>query len=192
MKLNNEEAILKNLHHHWMTFVGRALKYVFVIPPFYLVAFIFSGLLGKVSTAWLYFGIAIFFALFMAYDLFFYYMDKLIITTRRVIHVDWKGVFRMTESEVDIEDIQDIVIREHGFIAYFSWFDYGDFLVETASTKATINFESAPDPKGIKNFIYHLEIKPTKIDSVQSVSPIINDRERQTEERAATYAGINE
>lgn len=55
-----------------------------------------------------------------------------------------------------LNDIQDIKTSEKGLISYIPFLDYGTFALETASAKTTILFEQAPDPEGIRQYIYHV------------------------------------
>jgi hypothetical protein len=69
-----------------------------------------------------------------------------------------------------MSDIQDITTVEHGLFSAIPFFDYGSFKLDTASAKTILLFNQAPDPEGIKHFIYHLQIKPSRIGPVGSVS----------------------
>jgi len=45
---------------------------------------------------------------------------------------------------------------EKGLLSYFSFFDYGQIRIDTASSHTTLTFEDAPNPEGIRQFIYHV------------------------------------
>ena len=178
MHLNDDEEVVKTYHHHGTTFALRAFGMLFVSFPFYLVAFFLSTVLSPASMAMTYGGITLIFGLVMAYDLILYYFDRLVITNRRVVHIDWKSAMKRDEHEAEISDIQDVSTEEAGIFAILPIFDYGTFKLETASTKTSIVFTEAPDPEGIKHFIYHLNIKPSRIGS-SKFTPI-DDTARQT------------
>ena len=88
-----------------------------------------------------------------------YRLDRLVITNQRMVWVNWSSFFRKEEHELEFRDIQDIHTREKGILSYFRIFDYGLFQVETAASSVTINFEDAPDPEGIKQFIFDYCLK---------------------------------
>jgi hypothetical protein len=180
MLLKEEENIIKTFHHHYTAMLVRAFKYLFVMLPFYLVAYVISSLFSPAVVIMIYCCIAIFFTVFIAYDLFLYYMDKLVITNYRIIHVDWKSIFRKEESEVEIKEIQDITTVEHGLFAIIPFFDYGFFNVETASSKTALVYDDAPDPTNIKHFIYHLNIKPTRIGAAGNLSSTYDPAREET------------
>lgn len=154
--------------------------------PFYLMAAFLSAVLSTSTMVMTYGGITLIFGLVMAYDLTLYYFDRLVITNRRIVHVDWKSAVKREEYEAEITDIQDITTEEAGIFAFLSIFDYGTFKLETASTKTSIIFTEAPDPEGIKHFIYHMQIKPSRIGG--SILTPIDDTARQTVDEEAAIS----
>lgn len=188
MKLQDEECIVKIFHHHAFTFFLRILNVVIVSIPFFVVAAFFSGVLDQIQQIFIYLGVFMVFALFMAYDLTFFYLDRLLVTNRRIVHEDWKGAFQREEHEAEIADIQDVRTSEAGILSLLPIFDFGIFELETASTKTTITFKDAPDPEGIKHFIYHMIIKPTRIRTLEDFN-ITNDQARKPIDEEASITG---
>jgi len=82
-----------------------------------------------------------------------YILDKLIITNKRVIWINWKTLFKREEHEAELMDIQDIETREKGILSKWHIMDYGLLQIATASSTLCISFEDCPDPEGIKHFI---------------------------------------
>jgi len=183
MLLQENECLIKTFHHHPITFVFKALNFIVVSIPFYFVATFFSGLLSPIQMVWVYAGITGVFGLLMAYELYFFYFDRLVITNRRILHVDWTGAFSRAEHEAELSDIQDVGTEEAGLLAFLPIFDFGKFVVETASTKTTITFTDAPDPEGIKHFVYHLNVKPSRIGG--SLTPVDDTARYVYDEEAA-------
>jgi hypothetical protein len=186
MKLQDNEQIVKVFHHHPTARLFRSLGILFACLPFFFVAWFFRDVLSPVQMVTLYIILGLFTFLVLLYDSILYYLDRLIITNQRILYVDWNGAFSNTEHEAELVDIQDIETIEKGFFAIFPIFDFGDFTLETASTHTTIRFPNAPDPEGIKHFIYHLNIKPHTIrgDGLNT----IDDTTRKTTEDAASVA----
>lgn len=183
MHLQENEQIVKVFHHHPTARFFRALGIVVAGLPFYFVAWFFRDVFTSPQMFWLYSLVGIFHFFFLFYDSFLYHLDRLVITNRRILYIDWNGALSNTEHEAELVDIQDIETREKGFFSLLGFLDYGDFTLETASTRTTIHFPNAPDPEGIKHFIYHLNIKPNRIrgDGLTTV----NDQTRETTEDAA-------
>ncbi len=165
MQLQEDESKIKTFFHHPFPFFIKAVKIAIVSFPFFFVASFFQGLLGPIEMFLIYVGIAAIFALFIGHEGLLYFMDRIIVTNKRVIHVDWKTLFEREETEAVLIDIQDIETSEMGILSRFKIFDFGTFHVETASSKASIIFYDATDPEGIKHFVYHLLQKPSKIMS---------------------------
>jgi len=186
LNLQDDEVVIKVFHHHPMTFVLRALNYFFVSLPFYFVAFIISTALNSWQSVAIYLGIFAVFLIITAYDLILFFLDKLVITNRRIIHVDWNSAFSRCEAEAELLDIQDITTKEMGIFAAFKMFDYGLFALETASTKTSIIFKDAPDPEGIKHFIYRLYQKPSRIESALNLNKVHDTARQIQDEEAAT------
>ena len=84
-------------------------------------------------------------------------MDRLIITDKRVIYVNWKFLTIRDEDETELADIQDIHTKEKGLLSMVKIFDYGLFKLQTASHITAITFDNAPDPEGIRHYIYHIK-----------------------------------
>jgi len=98
------------------------------------------------------------FTLILIYQSLIYWLDRLVITNQRIVHIDWKYLTVRDEHETELHDIQDISTKERGVLATFKVFDYGTFTVQTASRTSIIEFENAPDPEGIRQYVY--TIKP--------------------------------
>lgn len=184
MHLKNNEIVVKIFHHHYFTHILRELKIAILSFPFFLVASFFSTLLTPAQMFGVYAGIAFFFALAIAYDAILYWLDRLIITNMRVLYIDWQNPFSRSEHEADMIDIQDIETKESGILSNLPVFDFGHFSIRTASAGTVVIFNEAPDPEGIKHFIYHLNVKPNRIGPV-SISKNEDDKARQSVEEAS-------
>lgn len=186
MQLQENEQIVKVFHHHPTARVLRGLGIVVAGLPFFFCAWFFRDVFGPSQMFWLYLGIGLLNFAILMYDSVLYYLDRLVITNKRILYIDWNGAFSNTEHEAELVDIQDIETREKGIISLLPALDFGDFTLETASTHTTIHFPAAPDPEGIKHFIYHLNLKPNRIrgDGLNTV----DDQTRETSEHAAAIA----
>lgn len=163
MHLVENENKIRTFFHHPFPYFVRAVKIAFISFPFFFVASFFQGLLDPTQMFFLYFGIGFVFALILLNDALLYFLDRIIVTNKRIVHVDWVTIFKRSESEADLNDIQDIQTSEFGVLSAIPLFDYGTFQVETASSKISILFKNATDPEGIKHFVYHLQQKPSRI-----------------------------
>lgn len=170
MHLSSDEQVLKTIHHHLFPGVIKSLKIAVISFPFYLMAWFISTGLNVTQSLLMYGIVTALFALIILHTIVIYYLDRLLITNQRVLHIDWKSFTSRKEHEAALSDVQTITTHENGFLSKLAIFDYGTFELETSSTGMVIRFEDAPDPEGIKHFIYHLEQKPSKIESYDQAS----------------------
>ncbi len=156
MHLREGEKILKIYHHHLTPFIFQLIKALFITIPFLLLLYIFQSILSSKALIISFIVIFFMFILFCVYLALIYWLDKIIITNLRIIHIDWKYLTVKHESEVMIADIQDIQTKERGFWSHFKIFDYGSIKIDSPSSYVTIIFTQAPNPEEIRQFIYHL------------------------------------
>lgn len=159
MKLQPEEQIIKVYHHDFFNFILRGIKIWCASLPFFLMVYFFSKILIFWTAVSAFGGVFVLFGLIHTYDFMMFYLDTLVITNQRVVHLDWISPFKYNEVQAMLDDIQNIESDENGFLSMFKIFDFGLFLVETASTKTIIRFDDAPDPEAIKFFLVNLSRK---------------------------------
>ena len=172
MKLQSKERIIKVFHHHPFPFLVQIVKAIAASFPFFFLLYIVSSALSYnviVIANLIIIGV---FSLIIIYMALIYWLDKLIITNKRAIHVDWIFLSQRNEGEALLYDIQDIQTQEKGLLSALYLFDYGLIRLETASSKTTITFTEAPDPEGIKGFMTdHIEAcRPNSVCDVDAVA----------------------
>lgn len=156
MHLREGEQILKIYRHHPTPFVGQILVAILGTLPFYLVLFLMQESFSSQTFFIINLVILLVFGIVVAYISLVYWLDKFIITNQRIVFVDWRLLSERDEAETFFHEIQEITTREKGVFAYFSAFDYGSIAIETASAHVVIEFPNAPDPEGIRRYIYHI------------------------------------
>lgn len=153
MHLRNDESILKTVKRHKTPFVLKLFGIALMSIPVYFVLFI---IMDQSEGAWPYFfllAVSFFVGIIVALICFDYLLDKVHITNKRVIWVDWKTPFSREEHEAELLDIQDIETQEKGIISKIPLFDYGLIEIETAASKTCISYKDCPDPEFVKHFI---------------------------------------
>jgi hypothetical protein len=156
MRLGPDEILLKTYYHHYTPYLVDLAKIFGAMLPFYFLLFLFrEALTFKVLLIFNIF-IVLLFGMVTLYVTLVYWLDKLVVTNKRLIYMDWKYLTIKTEYETEIKDIQDIISMERGFISMFAIFDYGTLEIKTSSNISAIVFEKAPNPNGIKKFIQHI------------------------------------
>ncbi len=156
MKLGEGEQILKVFHHHPTPFVFDILKVIVGTFPFFLMLFLFQSAVSSKTYILLHLMVFLLFSLVIIYVSLIYWLDKLVITNQRVIYVNWKYLTVRDESEALLKDIQDIQTKEKGLLSVFWILDYGFVHIATASSAVTVEFLDAPDPEGLRKYIYHV------------------------------------
>jgi hypothetical protein len=157
MQLREGEQIVKVFHHHPTPFVFDVLKVILGSFPFFLLLFLFTPILSLKWAVILYLMVFALFTLVLIYVALIYWLDKLIITNQRIIHIDWKYLTVRDESEAFLKDIQDVQTEEKGILSRFWVFDYGLLRLDTPSSYVTIEFLDAPDPENIRKHIFSLK-----------------------------------
>lgn len=156
MHLREGEQILKIYHHHPTPFTYDIIKVILASIPFFVVLFIFKE---TISTKWyvvINLALVFIFVLVVIYMSFIFWLDRLVVTNHRIVYVNWKLLSVREEAEAFHHEIEEIKTHEKGIFAYFRAFDYGTIQIETAAAHVNIDFRDAPDPEGIRRFIYHI------------------------------------
>jgi hypothetical protein len=157
MDLREGEKILKVYHHHPTPFVFDLLKIILGSFPFFLLLYLFGPTMSQKVYIWAHLIVVFVFILILIYQALVYWLDRLIVTNNRIILIDWKYLTKRDEFEAELTDIQDITTKEKGILSTFWFLDYGTFSVQTASYMSIIEFTEAPDPEGIRQFIYRIK-----------------------------------
>jgi hypothetical protein len=83
--------------------------------------------------------------MFMTFESFLiWYFNVYIITDKRLIDIDFSGLWRKRISETSLGQIEDATYQTHKF--WHILFDYGDIEVQTAAEKTEFEFSSIPKP----------------------------------------------
>ncbi len=159
MHLRESEQIVKVFHHHPTPFAKGLIFVIFGSLPFFLLLFFIAQGLSTSSAIIANLVLITLFGLVIIHYAAIYWLDRLIITNQRVIYVNWITLFNRDESEAELNDIQEVATKEKGIFSALRVFDYGEFRLETASTRTTILFDRAPDPEGIRQFLYEVKGK---------------------------------
>ncbi|MFC1686449.1 PH domain-containing protein [Patescibacteria group bacterium] len=143
----NEKEILQ-VRKYWITLLGPGIKVFFAIfIPGIFLDFIFNHVsLLVLFLAW--------FAFVLGYALYHsvrWYYDSFIITNKRIIDIDQKGVFNRTVSETTFERVQDATYEVKGFLG--TMLNYGMVKVQTAGAEETIELTHVHHPKKVQDQI---------------------------------------
>ena len=157
------EKILLILRKHPITNIKWLfLSLVFFAAPFFVGWIVrFNGLdfLDFIPTPhrfialtfWYLFTFAYFFTSFLIW-----FFSVYIISTKRIVDIDFYGFFHRSFSEALLTNIEDITHRVFGAAQVI--FHYGTVDIQTAAENREIEFEDVPDPAKVQDFISDLTI----------------------------------
>lgn len=163
IQLLPDEKILLITRRHWF-FIFNKIFYLFLffLAPFiFKIAFnyfIFYSEINLLDNYLMNPTINIFlaiYALFLWAGFFVvlanYYLDVWIITDKRIIDFEHKGLFNHEIAECHISNIQDVAMEVSGIIPTF--LKFGTVRVQTAGEVREITFKNVPNPYKIKDLI---------------------------------------
>jgi hypothetical protein len=156
-----EKAILI-LRRHWLVLIKSAILFVLAVGipfVFYLMA---NDLWPEIFKDDSVKGIGILFvsSYYLGIWLFFfahfvdYYLDVWIVTNKRIISTEQRGLFSRVVSEHKLDKIQDVTSEVHGIIPTF--FNYGDVHIQTAGASQKSAFQQVRRPHKIRKIILSL------------------------------------
>ncbi len=157
-----DEKITGVFRRHPITIFGIyvALMVILVLPvAAYVVLHLLQAsiLENEGQFALLIMGVGLFFMfviLFLYQHFLDYWLDMWIVTNRRIINIEQRGLFSRTTSELRLYRVQDVTAEVTGFV--HSMLDYGMVYVQTAGEKEYFAFEDVPHPNQIAKDILHL------------------------------------
>lgn len=174
------EQIIMIVRRHWFNILQNLLS-VFIMAALLVASFlyfpaIFSSLSARAYNGLFLFGETVF--AMIIWIIFFliwvdYYFDVWIVTTRRIINVEQKGLFSREVSELKLEKIQDISTEVLGVIPTF--LNYGDVYIQTAAEQERFLFRRVPDPYRIKDIIMGLQ-KRHEHEATEEFKEIIQNK----------------
>ncbi len=152
-----EEIVLK-VHRHWLFIATRILGLcgMLVLP---LVLIILVERLGLVvfsagSTAalvslWALWGLVLWVVFWQFWTT--YYMDIWVVTTKRIIDIDYLRLFDRSIAMLRLDRVQDLSTRIQGIVA--TLFKYGSVIVQSAGTKEEFVIDQIANPEALRDTI---------------------------------------
>ncbi len=150
-----DENVILIIRSHWfvyLPYIAAALLTLFL--PFLLLAFIPKSILSAS------FGISIFVISFLLilsiviYAFVRWYYNVNIITDKRVIDLDFTSIISHSLVEASLENIQDLTVKQIGVLS--STIDIGTVYIQTAGTKAELEFDNIPRPRDAQDILRDL------------------------------------
>lgn len=159
--LSPQEDVVFTARKHWFVFVAEVFGLlILAVIPFILLVVVTSLnvdvtrflpgnavlLITSILTGWL---TLVWVVLFVTWT--HYYLDMIIVTDKKIVEVDQRGLFSREVSSFALDRIQDITIDTHGLLA--TLLDFGDIHIQTAGENREFVLRSAARPNNIKRRI---------------------------------------
>ena len=159
-----DEKILLVLHRHWFNIL-KQFVIIFAMLALFFGSYVFSFFFYQTPNDPAFDNLPAFlrnlFFIFTWITFFIiwidYYFDVWIVTDRRIINVEQKGLFSRVVSELELDNIQDITTDVKGLIPTF--LNYGNLYVQTAAEKERFVFRHIPNPYEVKDVIMKVQKK---------------------------------
>lgn len=184
MLLSQDEKKLAVFRRHWIVMVFEFVVFslIAVLPVGILILVVlFSDFeiipqmhrfFFVLTTIWILF---VWIAFFIVYTN--YYLDVWIVTNKRLIDVEQKGLFTREISTVRIENIQDAISGVDGILQ--TMFNYGKVYVQTAGAEREFVIYDVKNPKEVKDKIMriqeHIARERQNVRIVQDDRPLDNN-----------------
>ncbi len=153
--LEQGEKVILQVRRHLFVFWARIIfDAVLFFAPLFITPWAARFLEKLFETP----GVPLFFVVYLfwvliVWTVFFvqwtdYYLDVWIVTTKRVIDIDQKGIFNFEVSTFRLEQIQDVTIEVNGIIA--TLLKFGNIHVHTAGENPNFIIRDAAHPLEVK------------------------------------------
>jgi len=173
-----DEKLVLFIRRHWIIIIGHYSMYGFLaaIPiglyyfikyanPQYLTGEFTYPLLLLLASLYYLYVLLFFFHAFLDY-----YLDVWIVTNKRIINIEQKGLFNRVISEHELDKVQDVTSEQKGVFATI--FSFGDVLVQTAGEVPMFIFRQVDNPFEVAKTINHLlKDIPRPINPLQNKAP---------------------
>ena len=185
IKLNPDEKILMVIRRHWFVMVGPVVLLIIllVFPSIFLttVPYFYPALNNSPEIQpMINFSLALYILTVILYLFIWwsdYYLDIWIITNKRLVDIEQKGLFNRHISEMNVENIQNVTLQIEGLIP--TLLKFGNLLVETAG-EGQFKIKDAPNLYEAKDLLlrfsnHHTNQQPTTNNPQPTTAPATND-----------------
>ncbi len=161
------ETILLVLHRHWFDILVQIFIVVGMLFLLGISSFYFPSIFPRLEmlageNIFIFFEISFLMFIWLVFFIIWvdYYFDIWIVTNKRIVNIEQRGLFVRDVSELELENIQDITTEVKGIIP--TMLNYGDVFVQTAAERERFIFHNIPDPYKVKDLVMNLQEKAEK------------------------------
>jgi membrane protein YdbS with pleckstrin-like domain len=151
-ELNDDERLVALIRKHWATLAWPLSKMIIAIAVIVLLSDKISGFRYGAELILVWIIASIFYGV---YEIIVWYLDCFIITDKRIIDIDQKGMLNRIVAEVAIDNIQETVYEISGPLE--TVFNYGTVKIKAAGSGSIMGIEQVPNPESVKDLIVKLQ-----------------------------------
>jgi len=176
------EEVLLVTHRHWFNFFTHFIPVLGMLLFIILVNFLFYFIFPTAETNQVlilnFFTVSFLMItwLFASVIWLDQHLDVWIITDRRIVNIEQKGLFSREVSELEHIRIQDVTTDVKGFFPTI--FNFGDLHIQTAAHEERFLFRKVPNPYAIKNLVMQLQ-KVQKKEEAYELGEVIQKKIRK-------------
>jgi len=149
-QMENEEILLI-VRAHPVTQVPWILNGIFILILLLFVNIFASALFSFQQLFIFNVGMGAFVFAYYWFNFLAYFFNVGIITSHRVIDMDYHAVIYKEISEARISKVEDITAKSGGYLS--SLFNFGNVFVQTAGSELNIEFANVPRPSDVVKII---------------------------------------
>lgn len=175
--LKEEKIVYVARVHPFIVFLKTLGFLILAITPFLLVFYVKHtlnlSLSPDLNSILLFFYFLYLSLLWMLYFFVWtdYHLDGWILTNKRLIDIEQKGLFNRDISTLTYDKIEDINFQVNGVIDTF--IKMGDINIQTAATTKEFSFLNVNNPAKVKNAIQSLQKKYIKLSKQKQKNEVI-------------------
>lgn len=152
--LSDEKVILLARKHRFFFYLPIFLFIFLVSLPLFLLNFLVDFTIYQKFHNLVWFLITIYISILwltLFFNLMIYSLTTLIVTNKRIIKIEERGLFNYDRAEIELNKIQDIQVNISGLLGNF--LNFGQISIQSAGTEIKFNFDLLPSPLKIKDEI---------------------------------------
>jgi hypothetical protein len=176
IKLAHDEKVLYIVRKHWFfTFLRAVSTFFFAVAPLlvFIIGASFIGLELNAEISRLLWILYLVWLIICWVGLFLFWTDYVldiwIITNKRIIDIEQKGLFSRESSSMRLENIQDITSEVSGIIG--TYFGYGTITMQTSATEREFLMPFAAEANKAKAIIMNLHDQVVEEKETVQLSP---------------------
>lgn len=141
-------AITISIKYYPIFFQGSVINILVILASMYLLFLCGAGLLSFINL----------------------YFDIFLLTNKRIIDINQKGLFHRSIDELDLLHVEDVSSKVTGIFGTF--FDFGTVEIQTAGTVRNFIFQGVPHPRAICRKILSEYKKTLEFEQVETAAKI--------------------